>query len=102
MCLGDVKLRRHHRTDADADKVYPTSTRDIIQRFTADAEQREPALNQTLPGVYMSFSPVFNTPPTLPVKPRGPSVSAFTAASPGRRVGGGAGQGQGEGHYETR
>lgn len=35
----------------------------------------------------MSFSPVFNTPPTLPIKASGPSVSAFTVASPGRAVG---------------
>lgn len=84
--------RRHERAD-------------IIQRFTADAEQREPALNQTLPGVYMSFSPVFNTPPTLPIKPRGPSVSAFTAASPGRWVGEGLARGRGRGitrHGEAR
>lgn len=33
----------------------------------------------------MSFSCVFNTALTLPVKPRSSSVSAFTAASPGKR-----------------
>lgn len=33
----------------------------------------------------MSFSRVFNTALTLPVKPHSSSVSAFTAASPGKR-----------------
>lgn len=35
------------------------------------------------PGVYMSFSCVFNTTPTLAIKPHSFSVSPFTAASPG-------------------
>lgn len=33
----------------------------------------------------MSFSRVFNTALTLPIKPHSSSVSAFTAASPGKR-----------------
>lgn len=36
----------------------------------------------------MSFSRVFNTPPTLPIKAHSSSVSAFTAASLGRKRGG--------------
>lgn len=100
---GNVKLRRHHRTNTDVDKVYPTSTSEggkisVFQRQRR-AKQRRPALNQTLLVVDMSFSPMFNTPPTLPSKTSGPPVSAFTAASLGRALGVGGGWGEGEGHY---
>lgn len=53
---------------------------------TATAEpSTKQGLNQILPGVYMSFRCVFNMTLTLPIKPHSSSVSAFTAASPGKR-----------------